>query len=284
MGARGFGKEVIEHRRAVVNSETELIWAMRSATAEPTATQSKKTRSSTLKQIDGSLTSLTLTQETSGDFVAPYPSHILMKNAFRRLRNGRNSARTAAFMAESIVPLARVGRVESPEPARIASGPELTACSDAEKYFVDTLRQIETGRSRRQTIVSVYHNDDGQAVALRKRSDESSALTLVDLTANDAIIPAGTIVGVYAHNAPLTAAVSPTRSQTYSAYNAGKSMAIAPIRLSPWAHTDELDQAAFGVYNFGDSYDYRRGNMIRSVTIDDFRQAAGQVLAMCGVS
>src|SRR3989344_5716883 len=123
MGARGFGKEVIEHRRAVVNSETELIWAMRSATAEPTATQSKKTRSSTLKQIDGSLACLALTRDTSGDFVAPYPSHILMKNAFRRLRSGRKSTQAAAFIAESIAPLARVGKTESPEPARLASGP-----------------------------------------------------------------------------------------------------------------------------------------------------------------
>jgi|GEM_PF-4123159 hypothetical protein len=54
----------------------------------------------------------------------------------------------------------------------------LKFCPDAEPGFLDTARQVFTGELYSQSQVSVYYTDEQGPLLLRKKADESSALTL----------------------------------------------------------------------------------------------------------
>lgn len=159
------------------------------------------------------------------------------------------------------------------------------SCSMAEGYFRDALTQIRTGRRRGHKIISAYHNEGGEPIALRKNTDESSAITLRRLKLGPLILPPGTIVGVGNKSAEITGSLK-RGSYVLNTFLAGRQFQVTPRRLSPWAFNNPADRALFGLYDniSSPTYNETRGRIASEIEIDDFREAAHKVMELCGVA
>jgi hypothetical protein len=230
----------------------------------------------------------------------PRPSHILLSKAYSDTYNAYRGSiaytntgdqakvQLSNFIGNFILPMSGVSSTTHPIQGTLA-GKDVAMCWDAEEYFNDCLTQINTGRYRLQTRISVYHDRQGTPLALRKHEATSSAITLVPVSIEGILVPPGSITGVGAHmNKVMTGVVQRDDAPTYATYLVNNPFAIRPQRLSPWAYDDPLDRSLYaledGPKNGDPEYKRARGRFIEGRTLDDFRQAADKVMSMCGTN
>lgn len=174
------------------------------------------------------------------------------------------------------------------------------ACVQTEARFVGALKQIKTRSYRLQSRVSVTVDETGTPVLFRKGNAESTALTLCNLEVGGCIFPPGTIVDVRDNNEN-----NPTHTkrnklnghrEQLDVHAIPEDLTAAPVRLSPWAFDDPLDRAIFGMsggiirgasdlqMSKDSSFEASRAEIAQTYNISDFRDAANQVLLLCGAN
>ena len=160
-------------------------------------------------------------------------------------------------------------------------------CQQAEGHFYDALNQLRTGEYSGQPKVSIYHDQDGKPLAIRKSSKESSALLLRDLTAEDIVVPKGSIVDIKkATVSTLTgSALNFDRSGScwsVELYRIDGKPVIAPGRLSAWAYKDKNERRLFGVDLWGSEprYNKRKGKLCKNSSLYDFVDASSEMLRL----
>lgn len=172
------------------------------------------------------------------------------------------------------------------------------ACIQTEARFVGALKQINTRSYQLQNRVSVTVDETGTPVLFRKGNAESTALTLCNLEVGECVFPPGTIVDIRDNNEN-----NPTHTrrnklnghrERLDVHALPDEFTAAPVRLSPWAFDDPLDRAIFGMSGGIDrqgsdlqiprssSFEASRAEIAQAYSIDDFRDAANQVLLLCG--
>lgn len=172
------------------------------------------------------------------------------------------------------------------------------ACIQTEARFVGALKQINSRSYQLQNRVSVIVDETGTPVLFRKGSAESTALTLCNLKVDGCIFPPGTIVDIRGNNEN-----NPTHTiqnklnghrERLDVFAIPDDLTAAPVRLSPWAFHDPLDRAIFGmsggIIREGSDlqasqdlhFNPSRADIAVSYEIGDFRDAASQVLVLCG--
>lgn len=205
-----------------------------------------------------------------------------------------------------ILPLAGI-RILSEPTARLTVSPVLDeTCQRTEPTFVDALWQIayveKKGRlprtpSPRRTIhdrMSVYTDEQGSPLILRKQRDSRLGITLSNILLNDAlVVPAGTFVGVdsrdttgitdQAAHAYQQAGKHTPRERSFHLFTVSSSFAIRPLRIGPWAYDDPIRRAFFAIERrpMGERYDRGRARQIISHTLADFQQAAERIIRLC---
>lgn len=175
-------------------------------------------------------------------------------------------------------------------------------CSNAEHYFAVAVDQIEaeftTGRNRE---ISVYHDDGGNPLFLRKKLDVSTALTLDDMEFEGIPVPPGTIVAMRPNDYynDTNAVTGMFRSKddekpvsTFRTIRFDSDIdAILPLRLSAFAFPDPMDRALFAAQEiqinpkYGDvALNVARLNDRIDYDLPRFQKAAHTLLDACGIT
>jgi hypothetical protein len=259
-----------------------------------------------LEQASGLITtSYTLDQIKIGRYDRPskmWPrlSQVVFNRVFEDTLQSNNvpSERALALVSDFVIPLAGARIGGTPQQGTL-SRERVSGCPQAEPRFRDCLRQITAGEpaSPAQPSISIYHNAEGLPVVLQK-SVNNSALTLEPLRLTDSEpqaaysargevqAPAGTIgrVGVVT-SLELTGQTT-VADTAYSTYLIDGQLSFWPHRLSAWAYDDSLDRSIFALHAYNGQdfhYDSARAQVVEDHSLSDFRKAAGQVMALCGV-
>ncbi len=197
------------------------------------------------------------------------------------------SQEAVAFLSETILPLCQVP--PSTAPVKVKFGKKGSdACQRAERFFGQCLKQIETGEYHGQPRISVYHGPDGTPFALRKSTDESTALTLIPVASHGLeVAPAGTIVALGDKMNKKRTGEEELPGFRLETYLVDKALTLSPVRLSPWAYDNPLDRSLYAISNAWveePQYDRIRARIVELYSLSDFRQASRTVMEVCGVS
>lgn len=161
------------------------------------------------------------------------------------------------------------------------------ACSNAELYFIHALQQIREGCCKNQPKVSVYHDQDGAPVLLRKNKEVDSALTLRGMEISGVPIVPGTIMGVDERASKEKTGSLRFRKYGFevATYLLPSDLLVNPIRISPWAYDNPLDRVLFAMYDEEPiEVDRDREERVVSYSIDDFRRCARVINVLCKVA
>ncbi len=172
------------------------------------------------------------------------------------------------------------------------------ACVQTEAKFVGALKQVNSRSYQLQNRVSVTVDETGAPVLFRKGNAESTALTLCNLEVGGCIFPPGTIVDIRDNNENNPTHTMRNKLNGYKerldVHALPDEFTAAPVRLSPWAFDDPLDRAIFGMsggiikedsglqISKDSSFEASRAEIAQVYNIGDFRDAANQVLLLCG--
>lgn len=210
-------------------------------------------------------------------------------------KDGRTT-RGLSAIGSAILPLS--GLPAQGEPRSVTLGTNgLTGCLRAERKFFNVLQTARGGKeTQQQTLISVYHDENGTPVLLRKRADESSALTFQPMTftklqdgsplqiARQVHVPAGALVAVNGTlaNAKRTGSADLDGGTTLFCYGID-GITIRPIRLSAWAYADPEDRR---YYALSETFALRpdRADYLSRTSLADFQQAAHFILAACNAA
>jgi hypothetical protein len=164
------------------------------------------------------------------------------------------------------------------------SNDDANNCLEAEGFLRDAMQQVRRRRPMGQSRVAVYHSEDGVPILLRKRKKESTALSLVNLSVGGMYVPAGTIMALKEYTlALLPDGQRRAHDTSYATYKIDHTFGIRPLRISAWAYPEAIDRALFGFHD-ASWLDTKRAQMAMRYTIDDFREAAAKIMAMCQVN
>lgn len=232
----------------------------------------------------------------------PLVGQVMLAGAFREISRKhayhiRNFWKLGQFITDHGLPFARIP-TQPPVTNQVAATiTNHSSCPDAEKYFTSALRHVnrlyQGDRTRQHRRVSVYVDQDYAPIALRKHTESSTALLLqpVRHTESGIVFPVGTIVGVASTQTeptppPLIGSFSPYKSGNFGVqtFDASEGLTVFPLRLSPWAYSDPLDRALFGVNSPEPGilgYDTARANLVTGVQIGDFQEAATHIIELC---
>ena len=280
-----FVKNALRHNLEVSGLERAALKRMYELIPDNGANQTPEARLEALKTIDPDQ-DVAIYDVTLGKYpsTAPRPFHVLTKMAFKQIKNGNNVDQVSQFLTDTLLPMARLGNLGAAHEAKIVNTPGRSMCRNAEQYYSDAVNQINTSRAGTQSWVGIYHDTDGMPLAFRKKWESSSAMTLTALSDGTTIVPAGTIVGIPDSSGKKTGTDYKTHPFEVEAFEVTGALDVVPLRLAAWAHPEALDRASFAIVDYGEGYDKNRGDLITDLSLDSFRQAAGQVLALCGVS
>lgn len=226
--------------------------------------------------------------------ISPLISHVLLRKAYADLpRPPRIDDSMRTFVGGSLLEF-----IDPPESEGSVSGeidPQALPgiCSYMEFAFFNAYEQA-SGRSvhelAQQPVISVYHDESGRPLILQKSKDEANGLLLEPADASGVRIPAGTSVGLgIAMKVPgyITGnMVQPDGTKLFT-YMVPEGLRLMPRRATPWIHADPADRALFAVNNYyqeGPRMDHAsRIEHTTSLSLEDFREAAANVMSLCGV-
>lgn len=167
-------------------------------------------------------------------------------------------------------------------------------CADAELHFNYARRQMfaPVNPLYEHSHVSVYHDQHGSPIFLRKRWNASTALALVAmrLEGSDLDIPAGTIVNLGTFGPEEVTAektvISPQSKRTVTllrliSFDAKKD-SVMPLRHSAWAYTDPLDRALFATAGeHATIMSQDRLDMLTDYSLEDYRALSSRLAKLC---
>lgn len=237
-----------------------------------------------LRMLDPDLKVLTTASNVGHDSRTgpPTPSLALIRTAFSWLGSEQASSvrqEVVTFLGETLLPLARVPYEEAVAIGELSlRSYKSSTCLRAERYFLESARQWQTGNYDGQPTLRVYYDSDYQAIAFGKSYYAPSALLLRPV----APLPTGTIVNIDDERLAQTGERQ-YRKWGVVTYQVGSEIALEPGRLSAWAYDDELDRSLFAVFDSGTSYDQSFGELLCASTITTFRDVAAQILSSCGI-
>ena len=162
-------------------------------------------------------------------------------------------------------------------------------CSDTEGYFVDVLTQIGSRTYSGQPRISVYHDENGAPIALRKSTQESSALLLMDARMGKLCIPMGTFVDIdHEDSATISGRINSTDGYNgwiLESYSLDNRLTIAPGRLSPWAFESKKDRKIFGVRRYSNLtvLDRDRAKKCSKNNLGSFLKVSTHILELLGI-
>lgn len=245
--------------------------------------------------------SLSDPRKPSIDFVSdleqPRISHNLFSCMIEELGSSQRTelARGLKFIGGVLLPLSGV-RIRPPTASALLSGVNEDSCSNAERYFRNSLTQVRTGRFLKQRQLHVFYDTQQRPLALQKILDVPTSLLLQDTTLAGPVknkgvthIPAGTIVNIGDNQrSNQVARKSRSGAITYSASMVSGSIVLQPLRFSPWVHDDQIDRALFAVERRGphDTPTVKgldRLSMVTDTRLEDFQSAATWIMQYCGV-
>ncbi|MCA9330726.1 hypothetical protein KC957_01655 [Candidatus Saccharibacteria bacterium] len=222
----------------------------------------------------------------------PLPSHLLAQTALNRLASKEPGRATPAQIKAGQAAMALIAPIDDTPHMLEGAARTGSYCADAEPKFVGALRQLAAGQAiegddyASHERISVYHAPDGTALALRKQRTDSTALLLEPVSINGSVTaPVGTIVDVVG-TTECTGQAELRDGTRLASYQVTDETQLSPLRISPWAHTEPLDRALFGVEAPSEHVyvDLARAREVAGVAPSDFQNAASQIMAMCGVN
>lgn len=271
--------EVLAHHSSVTKQEHEFFMGHYQDKLSP------------VKGLNHVLSELKYYQRTgtrSALYISPRPSLAFFHMVFAGIEDDEASAEVAdsglELLGSLLLPQAGLAKPEQqPMPGNLVKS-SANSCKGAEAYFIDTVNQIKSGEYAGQDRVSVYHDESGRPLALRKSHEASTALTLVPIQLGAAVIPAGIIADV-GHDAN-TKSTGMVNYDDYmlETFDVGKVISIAPLRVSPWAYANAPDRTLFGVSGMPATltYDGVRGEQAAGGQLANFEQAAQTIMTLCG--
>lgn len=163
------------------------------------------------------------------------------------------------------------------------------ACIAAELYFTDALQQVGERRYISQSRVTMYHDQNGAPVLLRKSEDVSSALTLCGIEISGVPIVPGTIVGVDKRASKEKTGSLQFEYQGFeiATHLLQPDLLVNPIRISPWAYPNPLDRALFAMSSYGAQsakVDRDRQERVVPYSLEDFHRCAHVISELCSVA
>lgn len=220
----------------------------------------------------------------------PRISDGLVAGIFRKANlRPESSSRYAKLLAKFILPLCTFEPENSARSCKIGTK-QFVFCPDAEGHFVDVVEQVDTRSYCGQPRISVYHDETGTPVVLRKSFEESSALLLQDVCAEDLRIPRGTFVGL-ADETQATLSGQKTMTDDDStweleSYCIENEFAIAPGRLSPWAYNSALEREMFAIQRYANFtlFDSVRADQCSRHSLSSFRRVSIKILQETGIT
>lgn len=217
--------------------------------------------------------------------IAPLASQGLLQACFEDLRADEHHAtdRKLAFIGQTILDHTGV-EAGTPVAAGTWSSREYQACSCAEGFFIDCLRQLTGFGYHNQPVVSVYHRGE-VPILFRKNQDSATALTLQPVQLGPLSVPAGTIVAVPSTMNRDKTGERLTRTTQLSTYQLPNSLQLAVARLTPWAYRTPDQQLLYAVDAFKENLkiDRERRTIIETADLDTFRAAAVSLGRKCGI-
>jgi len=276
-----FGEtSVLQHYKTVNRSDCQSLRSIRAEIPDKDATQPADIRASILTRMDPG--SVALKSPAYSKVLTPRPSQFLIRQLYKGM--GVRDTEVERFLSETLLPMAGIAMGNDNRKGSLVSAAGKSACSSAEPFYTKALKQSRTGQYNGQPSINVYYDQDGQPLAFQKHFDTASALLLQGLDADGVLLPAGTIVGIGRGDFKKVNSVSPDNHHTLTALEIVNALPVMPNRLSPWAYSDGLDRAIYGASGESGEFDPTRADLVQSVSLDDFRKAAHQVMAMCGVA
>lgn len=219
----------------------------------------------------------------------PRISHGLVAGVFSEMKQQPEKADSyAKLLGKFLLPLCSLEPQKNSIACEIGTTQQIF-CPDSEEYFVNALTQIDSNTYFGQPRLSVYHDKDGEPVALRKSTQESSALLLRDASMGRLLIPRGTFVGICKDSqATLTGqkAVSDGNDAwELESYGIENGFTIAPGRLSPWAHKSPSDRAIFGITRYSNVtiFDSDRSKQCVKHDLKSFKKVSKKILQQIGI-
>ena len=222
---------------------------------------------------------------------APRLSLAALERVWFSLRNNED-LKFNIETADDVLALTGIDLSGSRHPARreTVGGANADTCTKAERYFRGARRQIRGAPFGDHRQISTYINSDGQPLLLRKFYKESTSLTLEDMHWQGVTIPHGAIVDTGLHDMSTVIGSFERQGVVYKTYLTDEPE-IYPDRMSPWGYDEPIDRAIFGVngneaaiYAENPSFNSQRASLAAELTIQDFRDAAHQVMALCDVA
>ena len=221
--------------------------------------------------------------------IYPLMSHKILGLIYQDLvpcENTKNTSAIRTLVNKHLLPSIGIEHPSRTIPINVP-GSNFNYCDLAEISFTDCLDQINDISDSGQSRISVYFNDKGP-ILLRKISDESSAMLLIDADVDGIIVPKGTIVQVGSDmNQERTGIYDfPGHSSIFhfeSYYS--KDLSITPGRLSPWAHKPKSEYINFfSIFNARSTILCpERQSIIGSYNLQDFSKMSKKLLKLTGV-
>lgn len=219
----------------------------------------------------------------------PRVSHGLVAGIFSKMnQKPENAGNYAKLLGKYLLPLCAIDSPKHLTPCEIGASQQVF-CPDAEDYFVDAIYQVNTNTYYGQPRLSVYHNESGVPIALRKSTQESSALLLQDTNMDNLYIPKGTYIDIFKDDR-VTLSGHKTVSDgndtwQLESYCIENGFTIAPGRLSPWAYSSAIDRKLFGVQKYRNVtiYDSARAKQCSEYNLSSFRKVSKKILQQIGI-
>jgi hypothetical protein len=163
----------------------------------------------------------------------------------------------------------------------VIRGKTYEGCMDAEVHFGTALEQADTLEHRGHDRLWVFHDSDGNPLAFRKDTNESSSLLLEPFSDGSVTIPPGTIAAISTGHTKQTGGYSGQGFDLATHLVEGE-LRIAPVRLSAWTYPEEEDRSDFAV-EWSVDVNQDRARLVVDNTLEDFVDAAEQIMEVCGV-
>jgi hypothetical protein len=163
---------------------------------------------------------------------------------------------------------------------------DVNTCSDAEQFFADTVKQVNSGRWYHQKKITTYTDSYGEAVALRKSNESSSAVTLKSTNFKGIVFPPGMIVGVNnnMNNPKYQIGEKQRANDILEAYEINGPLVSIPRRLSAYAFFNPLDRALFAAWGTIKNPRVESSDRVRLLeryTLQRITNAADRVVNIC---
>jgi hypothetical protein len=162
---------------------------------------------------------------------------------------------------------------------------EPNACPDAEEYFVQTAKQIETGEFMEQDKIVIYTDVNKRPIGVGKSFEHPSVLLTEPMKVGGVYIPRGVIAYFDPETTIDVTGWVGREDFEIATVEVGSDLRVMPIRYSAWSYDVPMDQAMYGVCRdsaTGEArIDFHKIGLLQANGIDKFKQTASLAIELC---